>query len=194
MEHHTELAGTGSEVLLGLLGREVYNFEPPEDPPVACTTTVIPELQATYNRYGDSLRESMGCPRAVHTDIPAAIQTMENGVMIWTRVSEADQRIYTYVEGRYYAVYPDTFQEGVDPEQPDVQPPEGLFAPRRGFGKVWINNPNLREDIGWALERNERAETATVQDFDTGVMVWVKGTGNVLGGGSVSYHYSFGPR
>jgi hypothetical protein len=184
MEHHTENAGTPFEVLLGLLGREVRDFTPPE-PTLTCNTDVHEDLQGAYNSEEiDYFRTEMGCPGEVYEDLPAAVQTMERGQMIWSQLTEEDQRIWAYLQYNYYQEFPDTFQEGVDPEQPNVNPPEGLYAPRRGFGKVWINNPNLRQDIGWALEANERAATSTVQIFDNGVMVWVQDTGNVLVGGA----------
>lgn len=169
MEHHTENAGTPYEVQLGLLAKEVRSFQPTD----ACPRTVISELRSAYERV-EYFRDDMGCPGSVYTDRPAAIQNFENGSMIWVQLTEDNPRIYAYLEYGYYQSFPDTWQEGVDPEEPDVNPPEGLYKPRRGFGKVWIDNPDLRNDIGWAIERLERPQTATVQVFDNGSLVWLQ--------------------
>ncbi len=198
MEHHTENAGTPFEVQLGLLGRSVYNFTPPP-PTINCTSEVIPELQNVYNRSEiNYFRVDMGCPGEVYSDIPAAIQAFQNGQMIWTQLTEEDQRIWAYLTWGTYYVFPDTFQEGVDPEEPAVSPPPGLYKPRRGFGKVWINNPILQDEysgLGWAIEQLERPATATVQLFDNGgAMVWLQDTENVLVFGPESWQAALLPR
>jgi len=33
-----------------------------------------------------------------------------------------------------------------------ITAPEGLYQPIRGFGKVWRNQVQVRERLGWALE------------------------------------------
>jgi hypothetical protein len=168
MEHHTEHAGTEYEVLLGLLGREVIAAGGRCQP-------VIEELQSAYERT--EFAGQMGCAGAVYRDRLAAIQNLENGLMIWVQYSEAegDQKIYAvWSHGRHKTVT-DTWQEG-DRETPDFEAPPGKFVPRRGFGRAWENDPEIREGLGWAVERNERAETATVQAFEDGRFIWLKGT------------------
>lgn len=174
MEHHTEHRGTTYEVLLGLLGSE-YRAA------TTCPTVVIPELNDAYARIG-SFRDDMGCPSTVVTDRPAAIQNFEHGLMIWVDLGGGDRRIYALTDYRYWQLN-DPWKEG-DPEAPAVTPPEDKFVPRRGFGKAWIDDPSLRQSIGWAVEARERAERATVQLFDRGVMVWLLGANKV---------YVFGP-
>lgn len=180
MEHHVENRGTPFEVLLGLLGKEVYHFG--QAPGTRCQTAVIPELRSVYDRIG-YFRDEMGCPGPTVYDRPAALQNFERGLMLWSDLGNGDRRIYAYMMYNSYRRYNDTWQEG-DPDTPNVSPPPGLYAPRRGFGKVWINDPTLRNEIGWAVEKAERAETATIQDFDKGTLVWIKSTDTV---------YVFGP-
>jgi hypothetical protein len=184
MEHHIENRGTPFEVLLGLLGSEVLYFSPPTPTP-HCSWMVLPELSSAYARLG-YLAEELGCPGSPHYDRPAAIQNFEYGQMIWTDVQLYDKRIYALLTsyGPRFKQYADTWKEG-DSVTPNVTPPAGnLYTPRRGFGKVWMDDPNLRSEIGWAVEQSERAETATVQLFDFGAMVWLKGSDMV---------YVFGP-
>jgi hypothetical protein len=53
----------------------------------------------------------------------------------------------------------------------DVPPQPDLFAPWRGFGKVWSEDADLRRRIGWAREAQARPERADVQLFDSGILL-----------------------
>jgi hypothetical protein len=55
-------------------------------------------------------------------------------------------------EGRgSWTVYPDTYQDGVDAEvDASIVAPDGLIQPTRGFGKLWRDNQDVRDDLGWA--------------------------------------------
>jgi hypothetical protein len=49
-----------------------------------------------------------------------------------------------------WRIYKDTFKEGEPETDPSLTPPEGRFQPRRGFGKLWRETPELRTALGWA--------------------------------------------
>ena len=89
----------------------------------------------------------------------AAQQPFEHGFMLWL---EPSQLIYVFFDnygGQSYRSYDDTFAEG-DPEtDPNIVPPAGLLQPERGFGKVWRDNAEVRDNLGWA--------TAPETGFDT---------------------------
>ena len=53
-----------------------------------------------------------------------------------------------YADGTYQA-YEDTWVEGEIVEI-EGTPPQGLVAPRRGFGKLWAIQPGVRDRLGWA--------------------------------------------
>jgi hypothetical protein len=180
MEHHVENAGTPFEVQLGLLAREVRALQPS----ASCTSTVIPALTSAYQRIDAYIRDQMGCPGAVYRDRPAAVQNMENGLMIWVDLGNDDKRIYAYMSYGYYMFYFDTWTEA-DGNRPNIGGCEGLYVPRRGFGKVWRDDPELRTQIGCAVEEFEQPRTATVQLFDRGAVIWMQDTDAV---------YVFGPR
>lgn len=176
MEYHPENRGTPYETQLGLLASTIRNY---------CPVAVHPDLRAAYQRLS-YFKQDMGCPSSVQTNVTSALQNFERGSMLWLQLPQNDNRIYAYINFNGYRVFNDTWQEGDPDTPPDVTPPAGLYSPRRGFGKVWINNPDLRNQIGWALERYERAIKTTVQFFDKGgVMIWVQGTDSV---------YAFGPQ
>ncbi len=68
----------------------------------------------------------------------------------------------------------DTWAEG-EPETTGLTPPPGKLEPKRGFGKVWREEPGVREALGWATQP-ERSDRAVMQFFDHGMMVWLAGT------------------
>lgn len=172
MEHHILLPG--SPVLLGLLGEEVLNFD--ESALGACPedAEVIPQFATIYEeQVHEELREKLGCPTSrTALNVRSAIQNFEFGVMIWTDRSLASGReIYAVIYPQLsYSRYEDTWREG-DPVTPDVTPPPGLHRPRGGFGTVWINNADLRSQIGWAVEELERFDTADIQKFEHGTIM-----------------------
>jgi hypothetical protein len=44
---------------------------------------------------------------------------------------------------------------------------------------VWLEDPTLRQNLGWALEREEQERRVSVQDFAGGTMVRMHDTGIV---------------
>jgi hypothetical protein len=83
--------------------------------------------------------------------IQVAEQIFEGGRMFWL---EPSRQIWVMVEsgtlnGRWF-VFDDTFQEGEAESDPTIVAPDGYIQPIRGFGKVWRDNTNIREALGWA--------------------------------------------
>jgi hypothetical protein len=177
MEHHLELRGTRYEVLLGLLGRAVYDIAPP----VLCTTPLADELAASL-ATDPLLRENLGCPVLTAADAPAAVQTFDNGSMLWADLGAGGKKIYTvysspYAPGRplVYAAYDDTWTSA-DPADYGLNPPAGHYPPMRGFGKLWVSNKFVRQDLGWGTAPEQPAR-AVVQQFGSGAAVlWLRGT------------------
>lgn len=108
------------------------------------------------------------CPLKPATFPQAAEQIFEHGRMIWLQEipSENDgwgkaQGPTIYVLYNYYIngestggqsqKFDDTWTSDEQESDPSIVPPEGLYQPIRGFGKVWRNNPEVRERLGWAL-------------------------------------------
>lgn len=167
MEYHPELAGTRYEVLLGLLGRDVYTIVSDRCAPPA------PFLGPTTRAYPAIL----GCPSPFpKLAVPAASQRFERGAMYWV-ANTGD--IASWQAGNIWVIfydnargslvwqlYPDYWREG-DPVSGGMTPPPGLFEPIRGFGKLWRENQFIRETLGWAVEP-ESADKAVEQYFRGG--------------------------
>jgi hypothetical protein len=106
--------------------------------------------------------EPRRCPHPA-TAVPAAIQAFENGQMVWLESVEANNRLIVvlYNDGSLQS-FTDTWQEGDPVDDPALEPPQGLFQPVRGFGKVWREQPGVRDKLGWAINL-EQAFQATLQ-------------------------------
>jgi hypothetical protein len=182
MELHTGLSG--SPVLLGLLGNEVYQqLEPSRSfnyP--ACQGSVIATLQEAYKQIETPI--VLGCPILVpQIEISGATQQFERGKMIWFDpgpsgpgpLAALPPTIFAIVEPelRVKSVT-DYWNADTDPETPNVTPPaDGLYAPWRGFGKLWQEDPELRAAIGWATEPEAQSRAIDYQHFMGGIIVRV---------------------
>jgi len=94
----------------------------------------------------------------------AAEQPFENGRMIWLQEIPRESTASGVPEGPYIYVlykddqlpawqrYDDTWTSEQPETDPAIVPPEGFRQPIRGFGKLWRNNAEVRERLGWALE------------------------------------------
>ena len=159
MELHQELAGTPSEVLFGLLGRDILAYARA----LKCAKADSPLVELAQQR-GYSCASSL--PRLL---VPIAVQPFERGAMIW--VSEpagAAGTIYVISQDRAAGVlvwksYLDTWREGV-PIPGQGSPPQGRLGPAHGFGFLWASDPEVRGALGWATAP-EQADRGIAQSF-----------------------------
>ncbi len=162
MEYHPENRYP-YDVLLGLLGREVYALEgraancPPAVAPLA---TVARRVEPT-----------LGCPTAGgRTGVAIAEQPFEGGLMVWVSNEDVSGgKIFVIFNdassstGLAWRVLNDTYVEG-EPVNTDIVPPPGKYVPVRGFGKAWRDNDWVRHVLGFATAP-EWADVGAVQPF-----------------------------
>ncbi len=89
--------------------------------------------------------------------------------------------IYVFFNDGTWQSFADTFEEGMPESDPNFSPPPGRMQPLRGFGKVWRENADVREQLGWALAK-ESGGSAQVQEFERGAMIRFGGRAFVLAG------------
>jgi len=95
-------------------------------------------------------------PTPVVGQVYIAEQAFQNGRMFWL---EPVDQIWILAEDEetgenIWLVYDDTFEEGMVERDESIVPPEaGLFQPIRGFGKLWRENDNVRDIVGWAVDQ-----------------------------------------
>lgn len=132
----------------------------------------VPSYPAFESSWEAAHNESI-CPIREVEIGEGAIQTFENGTMIW--VSESDEEpayIYVINSDNTWQRYEDLFEEG-DTESANLTPPAGLLEPIRGFGLVWRDQLDGSDAaIGWALNE-EVGHEAAVQEFgnDTAIAI-----------------------
>jgi plastocyanin len=110
------------------------------------------------------------CPARPAALTSAAEQLFEGGRMVWLQeipkestrsglASEGPLIFVFYEDGRWLR-FEDTWTTAEPERDPDLVPPEGMVQPQRGFGKVWGNNPQVREALGWASRPEQAFEGA----------------------------------
>ncbi len=171
------VAGTAREASGAVLGEPfTLRFE------TVATEETSEGLLNPIGRLGEVWRAALDGPdgplgyaTAVEQKLWCAGQHFERGLMIWLDQLHEDH-IYVLTYGATetsgtWQVYVDTWREG-DPESSELAPPERLFEPIRGFGRLWreeLGGPDA--PVGWALEY-EQGYTGSVQPFEHGLMLW----------------------
>ncbi len=130
--------------------------------PTPCVLAVDPRLQGLAQ--GDI--EDLGCAMASGAETGAAFQPFERGSMLWR---EDERLIYVLQGNGTWASYEDTWTP--DQGEPDLSPPQGLYAPVRGFARVWVFGlEGPPSPIGWGTAP-ERGYAAVVQPFARGLLL-----------------------
>ena len=68
--------------------------------------------------------------------------------MIWLKATDS---IYIFYNDQLWQRFDDSWSEEQPESDSNIIPPDGRFQPVRGFGKVWREQPEVRERLGWAL-------------------------------------------
>ncbi len=96
--------------------------------------------------------EREGFPPVTEAEVQVAEQVFEGGRMFWVQPVNQIWVLETTGEGQgTWTVYEDTYSEGEPATDPNIEAPEGLIQPERGFGKLWRENPTVRDILGWAV-------------------------------------------
>lgn len=88
------------------------------------------------------------CPRGEPVVSAAAEQPFEGGVMIWLQATDS---VIVLTRDQRWQRFEDTWSEEQPESDPAIVPPDDRQQPIRGFGKVWRQHPEVREELGWAL-------------------------------------------
>lgn len=120
--------------------------------------TAIVDVICPYVYFFDTRGQALSCPLEAARTVQAAYQEFERGFMIW-RADTSDIYVFFRDTGLVNRFRDTWLGEVVAyPEEPPV----GRYKPDRGFGRVWVDNPQVRASLGWATNF-ERGYTAWVQ-------------------------------
>jgi hypothetical protein len=119
--------------------------------------------------YGDP-----SCPYKPAATTWAAEQLFEGGRMIWLEGIPAQSTangqpqgptIYVLYTDGSWQTYDDTWTEDQPESDPSIVPPQGVYQPIRGFGKLWRTTPEVRDRLGWALAAEKGFNSAFQVDW-----------------------------
>ncbi len=161
------------DVLLGQFGRRIINAS---DPNMSLPYIVSGGRGKLYrNNLGVRIR--LGLPNSSESTEQGVIQPFERGIMIY-RANTQTITVVSRDAGASLSLgnwlgFKDTWAEGQEPGG-GAAPVPGLFFPQRGFGKVWRDNPEVQQLLGYALTNNESVKPLVFQGFAGGIMVDVQ--------------------
>ena len=138
---------------------------PPTPTPTPCATAVGIEFYRLYS-YPEMMT-ALGCPITPQYQTWAAEERFQRGRMFWQQYPDTIHILYDRTGSFQTGI--DLFIEG-NPEDacPEIGgAPEGLFKPVRGFNWQWCRVPGVRDELGWALEK-EMGYDAMYQGFEHG--------------------------
>ncbi len=146
---------------------------------LSCPATAPGGFGVIFERE-PGIEENLGCPALAAVRRPdAALQAFERGLMLWVN-DEGSGDIYVLLDNGNYFRFSDTWDPVADPESgSEVPPGPNLQEPIRGFGKIWRNDPAIKEALGWAIT-GESGLQAAVGTFDNGTMLDVPPRGEIL--------------
>lgn len=94
------------------------------------------------------------CPGGINV-VEALAQDFEGGRMIWYAAPPTitNQRgiIYVLYDTGTWESYPDLWNITLPASDPAITAPAGFFQPTEAIGKVWRENQNVRNLMGWSV-------------------------------------------
>ena len=168
------------KVQMGNIGRHYYDWrygvQPATPVPIRCAQVPTRGFGKVW-ADNPQVQAQLGCPHTTERQVFVAYQPFERGQMIDVieRYGNSEfKTIYVLFGDGSVQRFQDTYRDG-DPE-PTVtpSPPPGLFAPARGFGKVWREGTGarVRERLGWATAREVGSPEGATLIFQKGQMVY----------------------
>lgn len=117
----------------------------------------------------------LGCPAAIAVTRESVEETFQRGHMVWRG---GGVQVYTIYSDGTWDLFPKNSNDILQASDPEYfcgvhsSPP----SPRRGFSKIWCNNPDVRAKIGDATESEEGfcmpSNCETFQDFEGGTIYY----------------------
>jgi serine/threonine protein kinase len=142
------------------------------DTPSPTPTRACPEVSGPFATLWIARRDVLGCSTGAAISGQIVEQNFIGGQMVWREPIDAGQAVVVYRNGTGRIVKHAPFVEGspeyacLDAETPAECPP----TPRRGFGLIWCDAPDVRQQLGVALDC-ERSYTSWLQQFEQGFAV-----------------------
>jgi len=140
---------------------------PPTPVPPACSIMPVLGFGNAWNSDAQ-VRACLGCPTAQEQSVWMAEESFVGGTMFWRSDNNV---IYVLFSDGTWRQFPDPWHAGDAEIDSSITPPAGQFQPRRGFGKLWRDNPQVRAQTSWATTE-EQGFYGSLQPFQNGLMLW----------------------
>ncbi len=99
-------------------------------------------------------------------------QQFEHGWLLYRteQTKGVSPTYYVLTSDGKWRAYADNYSATEPEPTPQVEPPQGLSAPRHELGRLWQAREDVRTELGWAVEV-EHPLNGSVQDFVNGSML-----------------------
>jgi hypothetical protein len=156
----------------------------PTPPPPATQPVAETEPTGRFKQVWDSLGGATGRLGYALGDAvdgrAYARQFFERGYMYWWSKGPEGGGYIWVIEahdpgedrGNFWARFDDAWHEGMDEYSCDEAQVHAPVGPKRGFGKVWCEHPEVRDMVGQAREEERGNNSSSVQFFQGGVMLY----------------------
>jgi len=155
------------DVLLGQFGRRIVNASDPN----AILPYTVSDRRGSFYRNKRDTRVRLGLPTSAERTEAGVFQEFEGGYMFY-RTDTRTIIVYKYdaqFTGNWVG-FKDTWVEGQD-SGGGRAPAQDRFFPRRGFGKVWRDNPAVQQLLGYAMTPEETVMPLVIQSFAGGLLI-----------------------
>ncbi|MCC7106100.1 MAG: hypothetical protein IT307_13230 [Chloroflexi bacterium] len=130
-------------------------------------TSVVGKLVGRLFTLQDSLRDRLGPANGPERLVQLNEQSFQSGLMLYR--GDLDQIVVLTRSTGRWRTYPNTWRPG------EVLPssgtrPAGTLDPMRSFGKLWREQPPVKNELGWPVYE-ERSAVGDLQLFDRGTVV-----------------------
>lgn len=143
------------------------------EPSATAAETLMLKLNCQTAWFFSPAPES--CPETLRTS-NAAEQHFEHGVMLWVEEfywsdspsSTNNRTIYVFIDNdTNFRLFTDEWINSLPASDPQVVAPANRYQPMRSFGKVWRENPEIQERLGWAIAEQKEFVTQMQPDSAT---------------------------
>jgi serine/threonine-protein kinase len=135
-------------------------------------TPTCPPVSSPFTAVWQSLQGTVGCASGQVIVGLVAEENFIGGKMLWREPIDAAQILTLFNDGTWQVVEHSPYVEGSpefscpDADTPSKCPP----TPKRGFGMVWCDTPEIRSRLGNATDC-ERGYQGVMQQFERGFML-----------------------
>lgn len=134
------------------IATEVVSVPTAVTPQDIMPSATIPPTETPAPRTPTATQPPPNFPTPVFAQIQVAEQLFEHGRMFWLQPTQEIWVLIVTGEGRgTWLVYEDTFVDGEPENDPSIVPPAERLQPERGFGKLWREVQQVRDELGWAV-------------------------------------------